>query len=147
MKRNKTYSAKASDVTRDWLLVDASDTTLGRLSTVISMHLMGKNKPMYTPNIDCGDYVIVVNANKLKVTGDKMNAKSYYSHSGHPGALKERTLKSRMEIGDSTGVIEDAVKGMLPKNKLASGRMNRLKVYGDENHNHEAQNPQKVEVK
>lgn len=147
MKLQKTYSAKASEVKRDWLLVDASDTTLGRLSTVIAMHLMGKNKPMYTPNIDSGDHVIVINADKLKVTGNKMDMKTYYSHSGHPGALKERTLKSRMDKGDSTGVIEDAVKGMLPKNKLASGRMSRLKVYRDDVHGHEAQNPQKVEVK
>ncbi len=147
MKQQKTYSAKPSEVTRNWVLFDASDTTLGRLSTVVATYLTGKRKPMYTAHIDCGDHVIIVNTDKLKVTGNKLNAKIYYSHSGYPGALKERTLKSRMDDGNSDDVVRDAVKGMLPKNKLTNDRVLRLKVYRDDNHGHEAQNPQKVEVK
>lgn len=147
MKQQKTYSAKPSEVTRKWILVDASDTTLGRLSTVVATYLTGKYKPMYTAHIDCGDHVVIINSDKLKVTGDKLQAKKYYSHSGHPGALKQKTLKARMDDGDSTGVVRDAVAGMLPKNKLTNGRILRLKIYRDDNHGHEAQNPQKVEVK
>src|SRR5665811_159755 len=112
MKQQKTYSAKPTEVTRRWILVDASETTLGRLSTVIATYLAGKNKPMFTPHVDVGDYVVVVNADKLKVTGTKMKDKSYYRHSGYPGALKERSLGSRMDNGDSVGVIRDAVTGM-----------------------------------
>lgn len=147
MKNTKTYSAKPSEVDRKWLLVDASETTLGRMASFIATRLVGKNKPTYTPHIDAGDYVVIINADKLQITGNKKLSKKYYSHSGHPGALKEKTLKSRLEDGDSTGVVEDAVKGMLPKNKLQDGRMARLKVYAGSEHDQQAQNPQKVEVK
>ncbi len=146
MKNTKTYSAKPSEVERQWLLLDASETTLGRLSTVAARYLTGKGKPMYTPNIDCGDFVVIINADKLKVTGSKLLSKKYYRHSGYPGALKTIDLKSRM-VDDSTGVIKDAIKGMLPKNKLQSGRLARLKVFAGSEHDHRAQEPQKTEVR
>lgn len=142
----KTYSAKPSEVTRNWHLVDASEAPLGRISTVIAMHLMGKNKPMYTPNIDCGDYVVVINASKLVATGNKMKDKMYYRYSGFPGGMKEMTLEEKV-AKDPAAVIELAVKGMLPKNKLSPERMARLRVFAGEEHGHNAQQPKKVEVK
>lgn len=147
MKNTKTYSAKPTEVERKWLLIDASENTLGRVATVAAQHLIGKSKPMYSPNIDCGDFVVIINAGKLKVTGNKLLSKKYYSHSGHPGALRTTDLKSRIDSGDSTGVIEDSVKGMLPKNKLQDGRMARLKVFEGSEHDHQAQDPKKTEVK
>ncbi len=143
---SKTYSAKPTEVTRNWLLIDASEAPLGRIATVIASHLTGKNKSMYTPHIDCGDFVIVINAEKLQVTGNKLEAKKYYSYSGFPGGLKEATLKEQM-AKDPTVVIKAAVKGMVPKNKLAADRLARLRVFVDENHTHAAQQPKKVEVK
>ncbi len=141
-----TYSAKPSEVTRTWYVVDASEATLGRVSTEIATMLTGKAKPMFTKHIDCGDYVIVINADKLKVTGEKMTKKIYYRHTGHPGGLKETQLKDMMEK-DSTRVITAAVRGMLPVNKLRQDRLARLKVYAGEDHNHEAQKPVKISVK
>lgn len=143
---NKTYSAKPSEVTRRWILIDASEAPLGRVATVIATYLTGKNKPMYTPHIDCGDYVVVINASNLKVTGNKLEDKTYYSYSGFPSGLKETTLKQQMEKNPAKA-IEAAVKGMLPKNKLSPERMKRLRVFADENHGHAAQQPKKVEVK
>ncbi len=143
---NKTYSAKPTDVTRDWLPIDASDEPLGRIATIIATHLTGKNKPMYTAHIDCGDFVVVTNAAKLQVTGNKLEAKKYYNYSGFPGGLKETVLKDQLDK-DPTVVIKAAVKGMLPKNKLMTERMARLRVFVDENHTHAAQQPKKVEVK
>mgnify|MGYP001013563443 CR=1 FL=1 len=140
---DKTYSAKPSEVTRRWILVDASEAPLGRVATVIATYLTGKNKPMYTPHIDCGDYVVVVNADKLVVTGNKLDDKMYYRYSGFPGGLKETTLKAKLGK-NSASVIEAAVKGMLPKNKLAPGRLARLRVFTDDNHGHAAQKPEKV---
>lgn len=143
---SKTYSAKPTDVTRNWLLVDASEAPLGRLATTIATYLTGKNKPMYTAHIDCGDFVVVTNAANLQVTGNKLEAKKYYNYSGFPGGLKETTLKDQL-AKDPTVVIKAAVKGMLPKNKLADERLARLRVFVDENHTHAAQQPKKVEVK
>jgi large subunit ribosomal protein L13 len=143
---NKTYSAKPSEVTRRWILIDASEAPLGRVATTIATYLTGKNKPMYTPHIDCGDYVVVINAGNLQVTGNKLEDKIYYSYSGFPSGLKETTLKQQMEKNPGKA-IEAAVKGMLPKNKLSPERMKRLRVFADENHGHTAQQPQKVEVK
>lgn len=143
---SKTYSAKPTDVTRNWLLVDASEAPLGRLATTIATYLTGKNKPMYTAHIDCGDFVVVTNAANLQVTGNKLEAKKYYNYSGFPGGLKETTLKDQL-AKDPTVVIRAAVKGMLPKNKLADDRLARLRVFVDENHTHAAQQPKKVEVK
>ncbi|MBP7837470.1 50S ribosomal protein L13 [Candidatus Saccharibacteria bacterium] len=143
---NKTYSAKPSDVTRRWILIDASEAPLGRIATVIATYLTGKNKPIYTAHIDCGDNVVVINAEKLVVTGNKLEDKMYYRHSGYPSGLKEATLKQKLEK-DPRKVIELAVKGMLPKNKLSPDRLARLRVFNGAEHEHTAQQPQKVEVK
>ena len=143
---NKTYSAKPSEVSRRWILIDAADAPLGRISTTIATYLTGKNKPMYTPHIDCGDYVVVINASKLVVTGNKLTDKKYYRYSGFPGGMREMTLEQKIEK-DPTDVITLAVKGMLPKNKLVDGRLARLRVFAGEEHGHTAQQPQKVEVK
>ena len=142
----KTYSAKPTEVTREWYVLDASEVPLGRLSTKIATLLTGKEKPMFTHHIDCGDNVIVVNSDSLVVTGNKMKDKMYYRHSQYPGSLKEATLADKM-AKDSTDVIVLAVKGMLPKNKLMAERLKRLKVYPGSDHNHEAQKPTKVSVK
>lgn len=142
----KTYSAKPADVTREWYVIDASQAPLGRLATQIAQLLTGKGKPMFTAHIDCGDFVVVINADNLKVTGDKMEKKIYYSHSGYPGGLKETPLRKQMEK-DSSAVIVHAVRGMLPVNKLRDGRLARLKVYGGAEHNHAAQKPTTIKVK
>lgn len=142
---SRTFSIKSSEVSRDWILVDASEAPLGRLATVIAKHLIGKHKPTYTPHIDGGDYVVVINAQNLVVTGDKMNDKKYYSYSGYPGGLKQLSLREKLDK-DPAEVIRLAVKGMLPKNKLAADRLARLRVFASEEHEHTAQKPQKVEV-
>jgi large subunit ribosomal protein L13 len=142
----KTYQAKPTEVTREWLVLDASEAPLGRLSTKIAKLLIGKDKPMFTKHIDCGDFVVVINAEKLVVTGTKMTDKKYYRHSQYPGSLKTATLMEKM-AKDPTDVIMLAVKGMLPKNKLMAERLKRLKVYAGETHNHDAQTPKKVSVK
>lgn len=142
----KTFSQKPADIARRWILIDARDATLGRLSTEIAKYLTGKYKPTYTPHVDNGDYVVVVNANELVVTGTKETDKMYYRHSGFPGGLKEAQLKD-LRAKNPASVIESAVKGMLPKNKLAAGRMARLRVFPGTEHDHAAQKPEKVEVK
>lgn len=141
----KTFVQKPADVTRKWVIVDASEATLGRVATTIAKYLIGKYKPTYTAHVDGGDFVVVVNASKLVVTGDKMEDKKYYHHSGFPGGIKERSLKEQM-VRDPAKPIIDAVTGMLPKNKLVDGRLKRLKVFAGEEHNHAAQTPVKVEV-
>ena len=142
----KTYSAKPSEVTRKWYVLDASEVPLGRLSTVAAELLTGKRKPMYTSHIDCGDYVIVVNADKLVVTGKKIEDKMYYKHSGFPGGLTETTLKFEMEK-DSTKPVYKSIRGMLPVNKLRDERLKRLKIYAGSEHNHEAQKPEVMKLK
>lgn len=142
----KTYSAKPSEVTRAWYVIDAAEAPLGRVSTKIATLLTGKGKPMFTQHIDCGDYVVVINADNLVVTGSKLNDKMYYRHSQYPGSLKESTLSEKIEK-DSTEVIRLAVKGMLPKNKLMDERLKRLKIYKGSEHSNEAQKPKKVSVK
>lgn len=142
----KTYSAKPTDVTRQWYLIDASEAPLGRVATQIATLLTGKGKPQFTKHIDCGDFVVVINAAKIVTTGDKASKKMYYKHSGYPGGLKEATLTEKL-AKQPTQPLELAVRGMLPVNKLRDGRMQRLKVYADENHNHEAQKPTKISVK
>jgi large subunit ribosomal protein L13 len=142
----KTFSAKPTDVTRKWYVLDASELPLGRLSTVAASLLTGKGKPSFTKHIDVGDYVIVVNADKLVVTGDKMEKKIYYRHSNYPGGLTETKLRHQMDK-DSRTVIEHAIRGMLPVNKLRDGRLARLKVYAGDEHNHAAQKPQKFNLK
>jgi large subunit ribosomal protein L13 len=142
----KTYSQKPTEVTRRWILIDAKDAPLGRLSTEISKYLIGKYKPSYTPHIDGGDYVVVINAAETVVTGNKEEAKIYYRHSGFPGGIKDASLKEVREKFPER-IIEMAVRGMLPKNKLSPDRMQRLKVFPGAEHAHTAQQPEKVEVK
>ena len=136
----KTYSAKPHEIEQAWYLVDADQRTLGRLATEIADTLRGKNKPAYTPHVDTGDFVIVVNAEKVRVTGKKLEQKIYYRHSGYPGGLRERTLAEQLARRPEE-VIRRAVKGMLPKNKLASAQLRKLKVYAGSEHPHTAQNP------
>lgn len=142
----KTFSQKPSEVTRRWILLDASEISLGRLSAEIAKYLIGKYKPTYTPHIDGGDYVVVINAKSTVVTGDKERAKMYYRHSGFPGGIRDARLEEVREKAPES-IIEAAVKGMLPKNKLAAGRMQRLKVYAGSEHAHTAQKPEKITIK
>ena len=136
----KTFSLKNSEVSRDWVVFDASDKILGRFATKIADKLRGKDKPTFTPHVDGGDFVVVINADKVKVTGNKAEQKKYYKHSLYPGGLKEKSYK---EVLDSTPerIIENAVKGMLPKNKLGKSIIKKLKVYSGSEHPHESQNP------
>jgi large subunit ribosomal protein L13 len=142
----KTYSQKPSEISRRWILIDASEAPLGRVATVIAKHLIGKYKPSYTPHMDGGDYVVVINAKNTVVTGDKEEGKVYYRHSGFPGGITDETLRERREKYPER-IIEAAVKGMLPKNKLAADRMARLRIFAGSEHTHTAQTPEKVEVK
>ncbi len=142
----KTYSAKPKDVQRTWYVIDASEAPLGRVATRIATLLTGKEKPMFTQHIDCGDYVVVINADKLIVTGKKLQDKMYYRHSGFPGGLREETLSDVM-TKDASRVIYQAVRGMLPVNKLRAGRLERLKIYADENHTHAPQKPVRISVR
>jgi len=141
----KTYTAKAQDVERKWYVVDAQGKTLGRLATQIATILRGKHKPIYTPHVDCGDFVIVINAEKVVVTGQKLDQKKYYRHSGYPGGLREVTLRDQLKKFPER-VIEAAVKGMLPKNKLGRKMYKKLKVYAGPNHPHAAQQPEPLEL-
>ena len=134
----KTYSPKASEIVRQWHVIDASGQTLGRLSSKIAQLLKGKHKPYYVPHLDVGDYVIVVNAEKVRVTGDKLETKNYYRHSGYPGGLKEVTLGVQLRTRPER-VIEHAVKGMLPHNSLGRAMFRKLKVYVGPTHPHQAQ--------
>lgn len=143
---HKTFSLKAADVKHNWVLVDASTAPLGRLSTFIATRLTGKYKPTFTPSMDDGDFVVVINADKVVVTGDKEESKVYYRHSGFPGGIKERSLKETRQL-DSTRIVTAAVKGMVPKNKLAAERMKRLRVFPGSEHGHAAQKPVTLEVK
>lgn len=142
----KTYSQKTAEVTRRWILIDATDAPLGRVSTEIAKYLIGKYKPTYTPHVDGGDYVVVINAKDVPVTGEKETDKIYYRHSGFPGGIKDAQLKEVREKFPER-LIENAVKGMLPKNKLSPLRMARLRVFPGAEHDHTAQTPEKVEVK
>jgi large subunit ribosomal protein L13 len=141
----KTYVATPQDRERNWLLVDAEGQTLGRLATQIADALRGKRKPVYTPHVDTGDFVVVVNAEKISVTGDKLHEKMYYRHSGYPGGLKSRTLNDMLERRPEE-VIRLAVKGMLPKNRLARKQLTKLKVYAGPDHPHAAQQPKPLEL-
>ena len=143
---NKTYSQKPSEVSRRWILIDAKDAPLGRVATTVATYLTGKYKPSFTPHVDGGDYVIVINAKEAVATGNKEEDKVYYRHSGFPGGIKSATLKEVREKAPEF-IVENAVKGMIPHNKLAKERMARLKIFAGENHSHEAQKPEKVEVK
>lgn len=141
----KTYVANPNDRERDWVLIDATGQTLGRLATQIAEILRGKRKPGYTPHVDTGDFVVVINAEKISVTGNKRAEKLYHRHSGFPGGLKSRTLEEMLERRPEE-VIRKAVKGMLPKNRLARKQLTKLKVYAGAEHPHEAQKPQTLEI-
>jgi large subunit ribosomal protein L13 len=140
----KTYSAKAEDVKRDWLVFDAEDKILGRLAARVAHRLRGKHKPEYTPHVDTGDYIIILNADKIRVTGNKRRNKMYYRHSGYPGGLKSTNFEKLIEKSPEK-VIELAVKGMLPKNPLGRAMFRKLKVYAGDQHPHAAQQPTVVE--
>jgi len=139
----KTYSQKNTEIGREWWLIDASSMNLGKLAVVIADKLMGKSKPTYTPHVDNGDYVVVINAKNIQVTGNKMIDKKYYRHSGFPGGLTELKLEEVIEK-DPSVAIEHAVKGMLPKNKLAAERLKRLRVFDGAEHAHTAQSPKEI---
>ena len=141
----KTYAVKASEIERSWWVVDATDQTLGRLATRIATLLEGKHKPIYSPHLDTGDHVVVLNAGRIRVTGDKLRQKMYYRHSGYPGGLREENLETLMARKPEL-VIERAVKGMLPQNKLGRAMLKKLKVYKGAQHPHQAQQPTAVEL-
>jgi large subunit ribosomal protein L13 len=141
----KTYVTKAGDVDQKWFVVDADGLTLGRLSTKIATILRGKHKPIFNPALDCGDYVVVVNAEKIQVTGRRMDQKMYYRHSGYHGGLTEISLRDQLQKHPNR-VIEAAVKGMLPKNRLGRKMIKKLKVYAGPEHPHEAQQPVPLEI-
>ena len=141
----KTISAKAEDVVRDWYLVDAQDKTLGRLSTEIATRLRGKHKPIYTPHVDTGDYIVVINASKITVTGKKMEDKMYYKHTGYIGNLKSSNLATMLKKSPET-VLMKSVRGMLPKTKLGNAMIKKLRVFSGADHTHEAQAPKPLEI-
>jgi large subunit ribosomal protein L13 len=136
----KTYSAKPGEIAREWYVVDAEGQTLGRLATRIADTLRGKGKPAYTPHVDTGDFVVVVNAEKIRVTGNKLDQKRYYRHSGYPGGLRSRTLREELDRRPEE-VLRRAVKGMLPKNRLARRQITKLKIYTGPEHPHGPQSP------
>ena len=141
----KTWNAKPGAVERHWYVVDAEGQTLGRLATQIADTLRGKRKPEYTPHVDTGDFVVVVNAEKIQVTGNKLDQKRYYRHSGYPGGLRSRTLREQL-ARRPTEVLRTAVKGMLPKNRLARQQITKLKIYAGPEHPHEAQAPKPLKL-
>jgi large subunit ribosomal protein L13 len=141
----KTISAKTEDVVRDWYLVDAKNKTLGRLSTEIATRLRGKHKPIYTPHVDTGDYIVVINASEISVTGNKMKDKMYYKHTGYIGNMKSSNLETMMKKSPET-VLMKSVRGMLPKTKLGNVMIKKLRVFAGPDHTHEAQSPKLLEV-
>ena len=145
MVNQKTYSQKPSEVTRKWVIIDASTAPLGRVATTIAKYLIAKYKPTYTSHVDAGDYVVVINAAHVVVTGEKETDKKYYHHSGYPGGIRDESL-SELRTKYPERIIIEAVKGMIPKNKLAADRMARLRVFAEGEHAHTAQTPEKVEV-
>lgn len=142
----KTFSAKPTDVTRKWYVIDASEVPLGRMATVAAGLLLGKGKPQFTHHIDCGDFVVVINAAQLVVSGNKTEDKKYYRYSGFPSGLTTTTLKEQMEK-DPTKPVHKAIRGMLPVNKLRDGRLKRLKIYAGADHEHAAQKPETLSLK
>ena len=145
MQSTKTYSQRQQDVQRGWFVVDATDQILGRLATTIATKLRGKDKPDFTPHVDTGDFIIVVNADKIKVTGTKMDNKFYYRHSNYPGGLKETNLRKLLATKPER-VIAHAVRGMLPKTRLGRAQLKKLKVYAGPEHPHQAQQPAQLDV-
>lgn len=141
----KTYSPKPTELTHDWYLMDAAGQNLGRLASVLATRLMGKHKPQYSPHLDCGDNIVVINAAQIAVTGNKLEAKKYYRHSGFPGGISETSLADLMER-QPTAALERAILGMLPKNRLQDDRMRRLKIYAGAEHPHAGQSPKVMEL-
>jgi len=141
----KTYSPRAKDIHREWFVVDAKDKILGRLATQIAVRLRGKHKPEFAPHMDNGDFIVVVNAEKIKVTGNKLDQKKYYRHSGYPGGIREISLRTLLEKKPDQ-VILKAVRGMLPKNRLGRALLKKLKVYAGSEHPHDSQNPKPLEI-
>jgi large subunit ribosomal protein L13 len=142
----KTYSAKPADVERKWYVIDAEDMVLGRLASVIAMRLRGKHKPMFTPHVDCGDNIIVINAEKVRLTGNKRNAKQYYWHTGYPGGIKSRTAAALLDGAHPERVVTKAVERMISRNPLGRQQMRKLHVYAGPEHPHEAQQPETLDV-
>ncbi len=140
---NKTYVTKSAEIERSWFVVDAEGQTLGRFASNVAQILRGKHKPIFSPSVDCGDYVVVINAEKIAVTGRRLEQKIYYHHSGYPGGIKSISLKDQLEKHPER-VIQSAVKGMLPKNALGRKMLKKLKVYAGANHPHEAQQPEQM---
>ena len=141
----KTYTARAEDIERKWFLVDAEGKTLGRLASEIAQVLRGKHKPIYTPHVDCGDYVIVINAEKVQVTGRKLDQKIYYRHTGYPGGIRGISLRNQLQKHPER-VLQAAVRGMLPRNRLGRKMLKKLKVYAGDSHPHQAQQPKVLEL-
>ncbi len=146
MSLMKTFSAKTHEVKRDWYVIDASDKVLGRLATEVSRRLRGKHKAEYTPHADTGDYIVIINAEKVRVTGRKFKEKMYYHHTGHPGGIKSISF-DKLQAKNPARIIERAVKGMLPKNPLGRDMYRKLKIYVGNDHPHEAQQPKLLEIK
>ncbi|MGI6329386.1 MAG: 50S ribosomal protein L13 [Bacilli bacterium] len=142
----KTYMQKKEDVKREWYILDASNVNLGRIASKVATYLSGKHKPIYTPHVDCGDYVIIINASEVNLTGNKLEKKIYYDHSGYPGGLRERKAKE-MKEKYPVEMLERAVRGMLPKGRLGRKLGKKLFVYAGKEHPHQAQKPQKLEMK
>jgi large subunit ribosomal protein L13 len=141
----KTFSAKPDNVRRDWFVIDATDKVLGRLATEVARRLRGKHKPEYTPHVDTGDYIVIVNSDRVRVTGNKAAAKMYHRHTGYPGGIREINFEKQM-AKDSTEVIATAVRGMLPKNPLGRAMFDKLKIYRGADHVHQAQQPKPLEI-
>jgi large subunit ribosomal protein L13 len=142
----KTYSQKSAEISRKWYLIDASESTIGRVSTVAASLLIGKGKPTVTHHMDGGDYVVIINANNVGISGNKLEGKFYYRHSGYPGGITKRSLRNVMEK-DASEALFKAIRGMLPVNKLRDGRLERLKIYNDDQHKHAPQNPEALSLK
>ena len=142
----RTYSAKPSEVEAKWWIIDAEDLVLGRMAVIVADRLRGKHKPMYTPNIDCGDHVVIVNAEKVYLTGNKRADKTYYRHTGYPGGIKSRTAGDILDGAHSDRVIHKAVERMMPKTKMGRAQIRKLKVYAGTEHPHEAQQPEPIDV-
>ena len=142
----KTYSAKPNEVVHKWYLVDAENLILGRLASIVAKMLRGKHKPMYTPHIDCGDNIIIVNAEKVKLSGQKRTNKTYYWHTGYPGGIKDRTADQLLDGPHPERVIEKAVERMLPKGKLGRKQIGKLKIYSGPKHPHDAQSPETLDI-
>ncbi|MGR3722266.1 50S ribosomal protein L13 [Abyssibius alkaniclasticus] len=143
----KTFSAKPADIDKKWILIDAEGIVLGRLATIVAMRLRGKHKPTFTPHMDMGDNVIIVNADKIQLTGNKRTDKTYYWHTGHPGGIKSRTADKILEGAHPERVVEKAIQRMLPGGPLSRQQMTNLRVYASADHPHEAQNPEVLDIK